>query len=168
MADGPSTQVEVRVAAPPEAVWPLVTDVALPAQFSGEFQGGEWVDGATGPEVGARFRGRNEHTAIGTWETTSIVYVCEPERSFGWKVGDLETPGASWRFDLEPTAGGAGTILRQWVQLGPGPSGITVAIDRMPDREERIIERRLAEHQRNMFATVEGIKALAEGTSPRT
>jgi hypothetical protein len=38
----------------------------------------------------------------------------------------------------------------------------------MPDREERIIERRLAEHQRNMFATVEGIKALAEGTSPRT
>lgn len=161
MADGPSTQVEVRVAASPEALWPLVTDISLPARFSEEFQGAEWIEDAAGPEVGARFRGRNQHSAIGEWETTSIVYVCEENRCFGWKVGDLEKPGASWRFDLEPSDA-ASTTLRQWVQLGPGPSGITVAIDRMPDREERIIERRLAEHARNMAATLEGIKALAE------
>jgi hypothetical protein len=33
----------------------------------------------------------------------------------------------------------------------------------MPDKEERIVARRLQEWERNMRATVEGIKALAEG-----
>jgi hypothetical protein len=42
-----------------------------------------------------------------------------------------------------------------------------MAIDRMPDKEERIIERRCEEHQRNMSATVEGIKARAEGSGSR-
>lgn len=159
----PSAQVEVRIAAPPEALWPLVTDISLPARFSEEFEGGEWVDGATAAELGARFRGRNTHTAIGSWETTSIVFVCDENRCFGWKVNDLEAPGASWQFELEPDETGQVTTLRQSVELGPGPSGITVAIGRMPDKEERIIERRLAEHVRNMSATIEGIKAIAEG-----
>jgi hypothetical protein len=34
----------------------------------------------------------------------------------------------------------------------------------MPDKEERIIARRQAEHTANMQATVDGIKALAEGS----
>jgi hypothetical protein len=85
---------------------------------------------------------------------------CESERCFGWVVGDPEHPSAHWRFDLEPDGGG--TRLRQWMRLGPGRSGLNVAIDRMPDKEERIIERRLAEHSANMEATLRGIKALAE------
>jgi hypothetical protein len=32
----------------------------------------------------------------------------------------------------------------------------------MPDKEERIVARRLEEHERNMRATLDGIKALAE------
>jgi hypothetical protein len=32
----------------------------------------------------------------------------------------------------------------------------------MPDKEERIVARRQAEHAANMQATVDGIKALAE------
>ena len=52
--------------------------------------------------------------------------------------------------------------LRQWAQLGPAPSGLTPAIEAMPDKEERIIARRLAEHRANMEATVNGIKSVAE------
>jgi hypothetical protein len=33
----------------------------------------------------------------------------------------------------------------------------------MPDKEERIVARRLAEHEANMRRCVEGIKSLAEG-----
>ncbi len=33
----------------------------------------------------------------------------------------------------------------------------------MPEKEERIVARRLEEHRRNMEATVAGICALAEG-----
>jgi hypothetical protein len=49
------------------------------------------------------------------------------------------------------------------MRMGPAPSGLNIAIDAMPDKEEKIIARRLAEHQRNMAATLEGIKNLAEG-----
>ena len=34
----------------------------------------------------------------------------------------------------------------------------------MPDKEERIIARRLSEHQKNMQANVDGVKQLAEST----
>ena len=48
------------------------------------------------------------------------------------------------------------------MQIGPAPSGLTPAIQAMPDKEERIIARRLSEHQVNMQATVDGMKHLAE------
>jgi uncharacterized protein YndB with AHSA1/START domain len=164
-ADSPTTEVEVLVDAPAERVWLLVTDIDLPARFSNEFKGAEWIDGQPPPRLGARFRGRNEHPAIGAWETTSVVVTCEPGRSFGWDVESGDSVAASWRFELEPDGGGC--RLRQWARMGPGSSGLTAAIEARPDREERIIERRLGEWRRNMQATVEGIKARAEsGRTP--
>jgi hypothetical protein len=159
--DGPTVEVEVHIDASPARVWALVTDIELPGRFSSEFQGADWIEPATGPAIGATFRGRNRHEAIGEWETTSFVVVCDPERAFEWAVTDPNNPSASWRFELEPD--GDGTLLKQWMRMGPGRSGLNIAIDRMPDREERIIERRQAEHRLNMSTTLEGIKALAEG-----
>lgn len=159
-ADGPSVEVEVQIAASPSRVWELVTDIALPARFSEEFQGAEWLGGASGAASGATFRGTNAHPAIGEWQTTSVVVACEPESVFAWAVGDPDRPSASWRYDLAPADGG--TRLRYSCVLGPGPSGLSAAIDRMPDKEERIIERRVQEHRANMQRVVDGIKALAE------
>lgn len=156
-ADGPTVEVEIDIAAPPSRVWDLVTDIELPARFSSEFQGATWLDD---PGVGARFVGRNQHPRAGEWETTSYVVAFDPERLFQWNVGDPDAPGASWRFELEPA--GDGTRLKQWMRMGPARSGLNAAIDAMPDKEERIIERRCDEHRYNMTATLEGIKALAE------
>jgi hypothetical protein len=153
--------VDVLVAAPIDQVWRLVSDIDLPAQFSSEFLGASWIDDA--PAVGARFAGRNHHEAIGDWETISFVARWDPPHSFGWAVTDLEEPSASWWFELDEEAGG--TRLRQGVRMGPAPSGLTTAITARPDREEKIVARRLAEHGRNMAATLEGIKSLAEGGS---
>lgn len=152
-------EVEVHVDAPPSAVWDLVTDINLPARFSPEFRGADWLEG-TGPALGARFQGRNQHTAIGEWQTTCFVVACEPERVFAWAVTDPDNPSASWRFELEPE--GDGTRLKQWMRIGPAPSGLSIAIQRMPDKEERIVARRQQEHRENMTLTIEGIKALAE------
>jgi uncharacterized protein YndB with AHSA1/START domain len=159
--DGPTVEVETFIDAPAERVWDLVTDIDVPSRFSSEFQGGEWVDPTNGPAVGAEFRGRNRLEPIGDWETTSVVVAYVPGRVFSWAVGDPNNASATWRFELIPE--GTGTRLKQWVQMGPGPSGLTMAIERMPDKEERIIQRRQEFHQTNMTATVEGIKALAEG-----
>jgi uncharacterized protein YndB with AHSA1/START domain len=157
-ADGPTVEVSVDVAAPIERVWALVTDIDLPARFSPEFQGAEWLD--DGPALGARFTGRNAHAALGEWTTTSWVDRFEPHRSFGWSVSDPDHPSASWWFELEPV--GDGVRLRQGGRMGPAPSGLSIAIEAMPEKEERIVARRLEEWERNLRATVEGIKALAE------
>ena len=158
--DGPTVEVSIRIEATAERVWELVTDIELPARFSSEFQGATWVEG-DGPAVGARFVGRNHHEALGHWETTSFVTRCERPRAFAWAVTDPDAPSASWWFTLEPDGDDA-VVLRQGTRLGPARSGLSIAIDAMPDKEERIIARRLQEHERNLQATVEGVKRLAE------
>ncbi|MCO1653744.1 SRPBCC family protein [Pseudonocardia humida] len=161
-ADGPSVQVEVLVEAPVQRVWELVTDIDLPARFSAEFVGATWLD--EGPRLAARFVGRSRHDALGEWETTSTVNRFEPPRAFGWAVSDPDNPSSSWWFELDD--GPDGVRLRQGTRMGPARSGLSLAIDRMPDKEERIVARRLREFEANMLATVEGIKRLAEG-APR-
>lgn len=162
-ADGPTAEASIEIEAPPDAVWALVTDLDVPAQFSDEYQGGEWLDIA-GAAPGARFVGHNHHSGTGRdWSTESVVTECEPGRVFAWDVGGTEPPAATWRFELEPVDGSRRTLLRQWARMGPGPSGLTPAIEARPDKEERIVERRLEEWTRNMQATVAGIKRLAEG-----
>ena len=157
-AEGPTAEVEVLVEAPPERVWALVTDIDLPARFSQELLGAEWLD--EGPALGARFVGRSRHEALGAWETTSWVNRYEPLRAFGWAVSDLDEPSATWWFELEEEEGGV--RLRQCARMGPAPSGLSIAIAAMPDKEERIVARRLQEFERNMLATLEGMKQLAE------
>jgi uncharacterized protein YndB with AHSA1/START domain len=163
-ADGPSTEASIDIAAPPERVWALVSDLQLPARFSTEFQGADLLGGVSSPAAGARFVGRNHHPAIGSWETTSTITVYDEPRAFGYDVdgvdGGDERVSASWRFTIEPIDGGC--RLTQWMRMGPGRSGINPAIDAMPDKESKILHRRLGEHRSNMAATLAGIKELAE------
>ncbi len=159
--DGPGTWAETPVAAPIEDVWAAVTDINLPARFSGEFLGARWK--TTGPAPGACFVGRNRHPAVGEWRTESFVTEFEPHRVFGWAVSDPDNPGARWRFVLDPSGpSGDRCRLRFEVTLGPGPSGTTAAIAAMPDKESRIIHRRLNELHANMARTVAGIRDLIE------
>lgn len=93
------------VAAPPQAVWELVSDLPGMGAFSPESTGGSWVGGATGPAVGASFRGRN---AAGRrrWSTRSTVVRSEPGRAFAFDVSAGGLPVAQWAYELEPTADG--------------------------------------------------------------
>ena len=152
-ADGPTTEVETYVDASPDTVWRFASDPTTPAQFSEELQEVRWVDDE-------HFVGRNRHPIVGEWETTCTIVANDPPTEFAWVVGEPDHPMAQWRFILEPRD--EGTVLRQRVRLGPAPSGLTPAIEARPDKEERIIERRLEEHRTNMQATIEGIGRLAE------
>ncbi|MDA0565275.1 SRPBCC family protein [Streptomonospora sp. S1-112] len=170
-AEGPSTERETAVAAPPERVWSLVTDIALPCAHSPELQRVEWLPPATEPVEGARFAGFNRHPRIGEWRTVSQVVEVKPESAFAWAVLDVDgrfgppmrdaaAPMALWRFALEPRDGG--TLVRQSVRLGPGPSGLSVVIDRMPEREEMLVAHRIEELATGMEAVLEGLRVRAE------
>ena len=159
-ADGPTAEGRVHVAAPPERLWPLVSDIHLVASLSTEVQEVAWLDDGDAPAPGRTFRGRNRHPAVGEWTVTCHVVECDPPRAFGWAVGDPDHPAARWRFELVPD--GAGTTLRQWARMGPAPSGLTPAIERAPDMEERIVAGRLREWQAAIDANLAALKELAE------
>jgi len=159
-ADKPNVEVQTWIAASPSRVWQVVSDVELMPTMSEELQAVEWLDGATEPSVGARFVGRSKHEALGEWATTSEVIECEPERVLAWAVEDRDNPTAIWRFSLHPQDGG--TLLTQWMQMGPARSGLSFAIDRMPDKEQKIVFVRMREFEQNMTVTLEHIKQLVE------
>jgi uncharacterized membrane protein len=165
-ADKPTVQVETFVNAPVEQVWEIVSDVTLMPTMSTELQSVDWLDGATGPAVGARFLGRNRHDALGEWESTSTVIECVEPEVFAWAVGDPALPTAVWRFTLQPRDGG--TVVGEWVRIGPARSGLSVAIDRMPEKEQKIVFVRMREFEANMTATLTAIKERAEGARTNT
>ncbi|WP_261398777.1 SRPBCC family protein [Streptomyces misionensis] len=165
---------EVHVRADVRRVWGLVTDIGLPARFSPELQRVAWLDGADRPVVGARFEGYNRHERLGEWRTVSHVVELDEPRVFAWAVTDADgrygepapdpaRPMATWRWELEAENGG--TLLRQSALIGPGRSGITLALERWPDREEEILAFRSKELRAGMEATLQGIKVLAEDGS---
>ena len=160
IVDGPGQLVEIDIKARPEIVWEFVSDVNLSAEFSEEFQGGEWDDPDGDSGVGSTFTGHNKHPQVGEWSTTSHVTVWDPPREFAWSVADPEAPAAQWRFTVEKVPGGS--RLRYHVRLGPGRSGLTPAIEAMPDKEARIVAGRQREHQQNMQRVIKGIKEKAE------
>ena len=159
--DQPTVEVEERVVGDPAVIWELVTDITLPARFSGELQAVEWLDGATTVEVGNRFRGHNRNPALGEWSTECTVVELEPGRRWAWRVTAGDHQMATWGFEVDP--GREAVTVRQWARMGPDPSGLSIAIDAMPDKEGRIISRRLGEWRTNMEANLAGIKDLVEG-----
>lgn len=159
MSDRPTVEAEMFIDATPARVWELVTDIVGMGQWSPEYEGGIWLDGATGVAVGARFRGQNKRQDR-QWESVSTVVEAEPGKSFAWAVGDPDNAAATWRFDL--IAEGTGTRVHQRVELGPGPSGLTQRISEIPEREEEVVAARVGEHRRNMMSTLDGIKSAAE------
>lgn len=110
--------VTVHMRATPEIVWDLVSDVTKIGRYSPETFEAEWLDGANGPAVGARFRGHVKRNGRGpTYWTTCVVTVCEPGRAFAFGVGPADKPLNTWRYDLAPS--GDGTDVTESFSLSP-------------------------------------------------
>jgi uncharacterized protein YndB with AHSA1/START domain len=119
--------VTVHMNAPPERIWALVSDVTRIGRYSPETFEAEWLDGATGPAVGARFRGHVKRNGRGPiYWTTCTVTACEPNREFAFGVG---TPGKEplnvWRYELVPAADG-GTDVTESFQLRESNLGLRI------------------------------------------
>lgn len=84
-----------------------MSDVTRIGEYSPETFEAEWIDDATGPEVGAKFRGHVKRNEKGpTYWTTCRVTECEPEHVF---VFDVLTNGKAlntWGYRLEVVDGG--------------------------------------------------------------
>ena len=161
-ADTPAVAVETYIDAPPERVWALVSDINLMPGLSTELQEVEWLDGVTKPAAGCRFRGRNATPLPG--ELGDGQHDRRPATSPVSSDGRSGTPVIPRRPGGSPCARtGQGTLLEQRAQMGPGRSGLNLAIDAMPENEQKIVFVRLREFEAGLTSNVATIKELAEG-----
>ncbi len=110
--------VTVHVQAPPEPIWDLVSDVTQIGRYSPETFEAEWLDGATGPAVGARFRGHVKRNGRGpTYWTECTITTCEPNRELAFGVGPPGRALNTWRYRLEPAVDG--TDVTESFELAP-------------------------------------------------
>jgi len=97
----------VHMAAPADEIWDLIADVRNIGRFSPETFEAEWLDGATGPAIGARFRGHVKRNEIGpVYWTTCRVTACDPGREFGFEVLVGDKAVNNWHYQLAPSADG--------------------------------------------------------------
>ena len=78
-------EADITVAASPEAVWAVISDVTRVGEWSGECRGCVWVDGADAPRPGARFRGRNRRGGL-RWSRLNEVVLADSPRGFVWRT----------------------------------------------------------------------------------
>jgi uncharacterized protein YndB with AHSA1/START domain len=110
--------VTVHIEAPPEKVWELVSDVTRIGRYSPETFEAEWLDGATGPAVGVRFRGHVKRNEKGpTYWSAATITVCDEPREFAFAVGPPGKGINTWRYVLTPS--GAGTDVTESFELKP-------------------------------------------------
>lgn len=104
-------RVSRHVAAPPEVVYRVVSDVTRTPEHSPEVIECAWEDGATGPSPGARFRAVNRAANGRTWSNHPVVTVADPGACFEVARTEPFAGTVVWRYDLEPSA--AGTLVTQ-------------------------------------------------------
>lgn len=143
----------ISIAAPPEKVYALVSDVTRTGEWSPICKACWWDEGS-GPQVSAWFTGRNE-TPEQTWETRSQVVAADPGRKFAWEVNN---GWVYWGYTMESE--GDGTRLTESWQLRP--AGVAGFREIFGERAEAEIEVRRLAAETGIPATLAAIKKIAE------
>lgn len=114
-----------------KAAYDLVSDLPRMGELSPENLGGRWVRGASGPAVGARFRGRNRN-GWRRWSTSVRVTAADPGRELAFVVHAAGVvPVSRWRYVFADGEGGC-TISETWTDQRPGwfkgPAGLVTGV----------------------------------------
>ncbi|HEV7205390.1 MAG TPA: SRPBCC family protein [Jatrophihabitans sp.] len=145
----------IDIAASPEAVYDLVSDVTRTGEWSPICRECWWEEGASA-RVGDWFHGRNV-TPDRTWETRSEVVAAERGREFAWIVGGTYV---RWGYRLAPTDAGGTTLTESWEFL---PGGLTMFDERYGDEAPAQIKNRVDAAHDGIPRTLAAIKRIAEG-----
>ena len=131
-----SVTVEREIAASPDVIYGLISDVTRMGMWSPETTKAKWLGSTTGPAVGAKFQGYN---AIGRikWSTKPTVTEADPGRRFAFKVPG--SAGPLWTYEL--TATPHGTLVRESMKQERRSPGLIRMLQRfggVTDRETHL------------------------------
>ena len=165
------SSAEIHVAAPPETVYEVISDLPRSGEWSPECEGGEWVAGEPA-RVGAVFEGKNSRSpdvvawapvVRGTWTTRAEVVAAEPGRTFRWamltKAGERQD--SVWGYDIRPADGGS--VLTHHFRMGAPTEGIRSITSGMDEAEKRRFFREWREKvAADLTTTLRRVKAVVE------
>jgi uncharacterized protein YndB with AHSA1/START domain len=158
MKKGTRGEATVRVEAPPDEVYELVSDVTRMGEWSPETTSADWVGGATGPEVGAKFKGRNRH-GLARCSTTPRVVAAEPGREFAFTTSWLGNDSTRWTYRFEPDDGG--TRVTESFEMLEDVKWYFTASERLLMG----VKDRKADLEAAMAKTLDRLKAVVEGSA---
>jgi hypothetical protein len=145
--------IEVRVS--PSQLYDAVADVRRMGEWSPECQRCEWIDGASGPAVGARFKGSNRRGVV-RWSTTPRVVVADIGREFAFVTGHRGRDMTKWTYRFNPVVNGT-TVTESFEMLSDMPWYY-----RFADRYLMGVKDRTADLVSNMEATLQRLKTATE------
>ena len=156
MKKGTTGSATIHIEAPPEKVYAVVTDVSRMGEWSPETVKGEWIDGATGPAVGARFKGTNRRGLV-RWSTKPRVLVADDGREFAFVTDFRGEDSTKWAYRFEPD--GTGAKVTESFEIMNDVHGAIVFAEKYIMR----IKDRKADLEKDMAKTLQRIKTAVEG-----
>jgi len=110
--------VERHIEAPPEVLYDILSDVTRTPERTPDIVRCEWIGGATGPAVGARFKAINKQGRGPNWSNKPVVTVADPGREFTFTRTEPFGGTIEWKHVL--TAEGTGTrVTESYTVLKP-------------------------------------------------
>ncbi len=156
MSEPPTVTRSIDVAAPPAAVYALITDLDVLAELADETQAMTWKKGDT-VAVGNVFAGRNANGRR-RWTTTCTVTEAASGRAFEFDVVHPfpRIPVSRWRYEITETGTGVGCRVTEstW-DMRPGWF-------RKPAELATGVRDRAAASARHIDATLARLKQRAE------
>ena len=102
--------VERYIDAPPEALYDLIADVTRTPERTPDIVRCEWLDGATGPAVGVRFKAINKQGRGPKWSNKPVVTVADRGREFSFTRTEPFGGTILWRHRFESEGSGTRMI----------------------------------------------------------
>lgn len=95
----------IDIAASPDAVYGLLTDLDRVGELSPECFKAQWQDGATSAAVGAKFVGHNK-AGNNEWQASCEVVAATPGKEWAFKVPADDGRDTVWRYEIAATDSG--------------------------------------------------------------
>lgn len=149
-------EATIDIAAPPEVVWSLVSEIERMGEWSPICHQCEWLGDADRADVGARFVGHNKVNGA-RWSRECTITVADPAHELAFTTYFRGAESTRWRYLLKPTDDGTRLIESYEVIAVPRWIKVVRMLPGMPAKS-------LRDQQVGMTTTLQRLKAAAEAS----
>lgn len=154
-------EVRLVMNAAPEAVYDVIADVTRMPKLSPEVIECRWLDGATGPEVGARFAARNKFTRGPAVGNKPVITAVDPGRRISWSRTEPFGGTVEWTYEFLPHPEGT-EVVESYRALKPVSRIGWLIISAFSSKDRRGVQRA------GMEQTLERLRDVVEENAPRS